>query len=707
MRSSPCAPIRTTVVADLDVGVGAELHRHVVHAHRADQRVAAAADQHVAVVREAAPPAVAVADRHRRDPGRLGAPSSGARSRRASPGSKRLTARRPRTRSASAGSSPRAAGVLAGTGPARRSRRRSAPCRSARPGRAARRRCWPRGRPSGRRRPTASTNSRKRLELRGEEVVAGLVGGGEVGHQPDHVRRRARQPQRQLRGPWCRAGPCRCRASRARAARGLRATSLGPGDHVGVARPRPRRSSAPVSAPITRIGASMPVARAARRLVGRGDRQPRGAAGQRRRGDRGAVAVAVGLHDRAQLGAAAARPPARWQLRSIAPRGRLVRERARRCRCRCASMIRARLACRSELRSVRPSGSASITSPAITWSAPTRSAAARTARRVGERAEAGGLERLQPLGEQRADQAGQHVAGAGGGQRGRAARVDGDLAARARDDRVVALQQHDGAAALGRLARATRAGAPRSRRTGRSSRRPSSPACGVSTVGRRALARAARAARRARSGRRRPPAAASRPRRRRRGRTPGRRRSRPRPGPSTTAPARSAISLDDLDPGRACGRRRASGSPRLICSSRRRSTSRLDRGRHGHLHVAGPARCAERAAIVGAPVRPREPPATTSTPGRELRAAAAAARDRGRARARRSARPARRRARPAGRRSRPPRRAPACALPGSTHRPTFGPWKVAVTSARTASASTSPVEASTPEGTSQATTGAS
>ena len=34
------------------------------------------------------------------------------------------------------------------------------------------------------------------------------------------------------------------------------------------------------------------------------------------------------------------------------------------------------------------------------------------------------------------------------------------------------------------------------------------------------------------------------------------------------------------------------------------------------------------------------------------------------------------------------------------------PWKVAVTAASTASPSTTPVEASTPEGTSQATTGA-
>src|SRR5918999_1500570 len=50
---------------------------------------------------------------------------------------------------------------------------------------------------------------------------------------------------------------------------------------------------------------------------------------------------------------------------------------------------------------------------------------------------------------------------------------------------------------------------------------------------------------------------------------------------------------------------------------------------------------------------------------------------------------------------------PACSLPGVTKSPILGPWNVAVAVARTASPSTSPVDALTPEGTSQATTGAS
>jgi hypothetical protein len=49
---------------------------------------------------------------------------------------------------------------------------------------------------------------------------------------------------------------------------------------------------------------------------------------------------------------------------------------------------------------------------------------------------------------------------------------------------------------------------------------------------------------------------------------------------------------------------------------------------------------------------------------------------------------------------------PACALPGWIHRPGLAAWNVAVATARTAGPATSPVEASTPLGTSAATTGA-
>src|SRR5918996_5445659 len=55
-------------IPHLHVRVRPQRHRHVVHADGADERMAASADQYVAVVRQPAPPAVAVADRHGGDP---------------------------------------------------------------------------------------------------------------------------------------------------------------------------------------------------------------------------------------------------------------------------------------------------------------------------------------------------------------------------------------------------------------------------------------------------------------------------------------------------------------------------------------------------------------------------------------------------------------------------------------------------------------
>jgi hypothetical protein len=49
---------------------------------------------------------------------------------------------------------------------------------------------------------------------------------------------------------------------------------------------------------------------------------------------------------------------------------------------------------------------------------------------------------------------------------------------------------------------------------------------------------------------------------------------------------------------------------------------------------------------------------------------------------------------------------PACALPGRIHSPGLARWNVAVATARTAAPATSPVDASTPDGMSAATTGA-
>ena len=55
--------------AGLDVGVGTEVDGHVVHRDRADQGKAAAADEHLGVVGEATPDAVAVAERQHADAG--------------------------------------------------------------------------------------------------------------------------------------------------------------------------------------------------------------------------------------------------------------------------------------------------------------------------------------------------------------------------------------------------------------------------------------------------------------------------------------------------------------------------------------------------------------------------------------------------------------------------------------------------------------
>ena len=68
----PASPISTAGAPGVHVGVGSEVDRDVVHADGADERVAPPADQDLGVVRERAAPAVAVADRERADPGRLG-----------------------------------------------------------------------------------------------------------------------------------------------------------------------------------------------------------------------------------------------------------------------------------------------------------------------------------------------------------------------------------------------------------------------------------------------------------------------------------------------------------------------------------------------------------------------------------------------------------------------------------------------------------
>ena len=105
----------------------------------------------------------------------------------------------------------------------------------------------------------------------------------------------------------------------------------------------------------------------------------------------------------------------------------------------------------------------------------------------------------------------------------------------------------------------------------------------------------------------------------------------------------------------------------------------------------------------GAPVRPREPPTTTTLP--ELNLVESTPR-RGMSRSTPGViSPAS--ASPGAPRGMPMSitvTAPACALPGAIQRPGFARWKVAVAAARTATPGTSPVLASTPLGMSAAIT---
>ena len=109
------------------------------------------------------------------------------------------------------------------------------------------------------------------------------------------------------------------------------------------------------------------------------------------------------------------------------------------------------------------------------------------------------------------------------------------------------------------------------------------------------------------------------------------------------------------------------------------------------------------AVIAGAPESPRAPPMTTTTPEVNLVDAdprrGSSASTAGRMRPTAGSPGA-----PGGIPISITLTRPAWSLPGAIHRPGLAWWKVAVTCARTAAPATSPVEASTPLGTSAATT---
>ena len=203
-----------------------------------------------------------------------------------------------------------------------------------------------------------------------------------------------------------------------------------------------------------------------------GSRRPRSAAAARRRG---AVAVAVGLDDRAELGPAPSF--AREQAAVALDRAGVD-----------AGHRAAAPASRAHRRSAPPGSPRPRRRRSPTRRRRRARAASRPARGVGEHRGAGGRE-AAPVPRASSAAIIPERTSPGAGRRQRRARdaVDRDPLA-VGDDRVVALQ-HDDRAAAARPPRGPLRGAcALTASESTSSRRPSSPSCGVSTVGRLALA---------------------------------------------------------------------------------------------------------------------------------------------------------------------------------------------------------------------------
>ena len=355
-----------------------------------------------------------------------------------------------------------------------------------------------------------------------------LVGGGEVRHRAgelDAVGRIDALGDAQGLALVTRAEPAHpgveldvhARRTRSRAGRRTPRSTRPP------RRRPPARPAAPraLIAPITSIGSSIPPARssAASCAVATASHERHPERGPRAR--HRTVAVAVRLDDRAHLRPAAGHAAtAATTLRSIA--ARFTRARARtviapgaprsaRAAAPRSRRSRSRLRCRSGSR--RPGRQSRARTPP------------RTRPRTGP-----ALRQVRP------DHAREHVARAGGRERGRSAPADADPPVRMRDERVVALQHDDRARLRGGGRARLRAGAPRS------------PCCPTRAAG-RARRRVASGPSRRRGPRGRPdrpacafsPSASSssgtcawRARLRASSNASGR---RPSPGPSTSAPA--------------------------------------------------------------------------------------------------------------------------------------------------------------------------
>ena len=215
MRSPPSAP-SSVAVAPTATPPSSRVDGEVVHADGADHRSPAAADQHLGVVGEHAPHAVAVADRDHRELGRAAWRRTCARSRR-SPPARTACAPRPRSAARSAASRPKRSRI-------------DAERVEAVDGAAAARHVEPRRARTQQRRavlavheqPGVALAQRRHplLEAREllvhERAVVGL-GGRQMGHRARPARgpahpRRARRAASRARRRGCRGAPSRCRA---------------------------------------------------------------------------------------------------------------------------------------------------------------------------------------------------------------------------------------------------------------------------------------------------------------------------------------------------------------------------------------------------------------------------------------------------------------------------------------------------------------
>ena len=319
---------------------------------------------------------------------------------------------------------------------------------------------------------------------------------------------------------------------------------------------------------------------------------------------------------------------------------------------------------------------------------------------------AGRRERLHPPRHQRADRTREDVAGPGGRERRAVESVDGDPVA-VGNDRVVALQDNDST-----RPRRSRAAALASRwaeisADSQPSRRASSPAWGVSTVGALRLRSSPRSVPSAFSPSASISSGASEFGARARGRAGASGSARPRPGPSTTQADRSARSRIGADGGGAEAAADVVEADRhhlgqLRLEDRARGTRAADGGVAG----AGPDRRSGEA-MHGAPVRPARAADDEDVTGAELRRLGAPARRRGRERPPPITPATGSAGGPVGdpdRRDDEPTRVPLAGRdPMADLRGVEGDGQIRPHATRRRSPR---VEASTPEATSQATTGA-